>query len=171
MTIDISMGNVLMLSQIAWRTGRAFTSSRRGSPHEFREIQLELSRLSKSLKFLAETLFSEDTEDLIQQACERTQAGILSVIQFCQHTLDGLESLVQQYVLVKKNGHLVERSWSDMVLKNYNGMIWTTEGGNIRDLRDMLHMHTSTTSLIRQALERLVQLGCEDIVQKLTDTM
>jgi hypothetical protein len=156
MTADISMGNVLMLSQIAWRTGRAFTSSTRRSPHEFREVQLELSRLSKSLKLLAETLFSEDIENLIQQACEKTQAGIYNVIHFCQHTLDGLESLVHQYVHVKKNGHLVERSWSDMVLENYNTMIWTTEGGSIRELRDMLHMHTSTTSLMRQALERLV---------------
>jgi hypothetical protein len=154
MSAEISMGHVLMLSQIAWRTGRAFTSARREAPYEFREVQLELSRLSKSLKFLAEALFSEDTEILISQSNKRTQAGILTVINFCQHTLDGLESLVQQYVHTKKNGHVVERVWSEMVLKNYGGMMWTMEGGTIRDLKDMLHMHTSTTSLFRQALER-----------------
>jgi hypothetical protein len=148
------MGHVLMLSQIAWRTARAFSSGRRDTPYEFREIQLELSRLSKSLKFLAETLFSDETETLIAQASERTQAGIYTVVKFCQQTLDGLESLVQQYVQVKKSGHVVERSWSEMVLKNFNAMMWTMDGGSIRDLRDMLHMHTSTTSLIRQALER-----------------
>lgn len=157
--IDISIGSVLMLSQIAWRTGRAFTSGRKDAPYEFREVQLELSRLSKSLKLFAESLFSEETEALISQATPNTQAGIYAIIQFSKQTLDYLQSLIDQYQQVPQptqpGGRVsVERSWPDVVVKNYSSMIWTAEGGNIRDLRDMLHMHTSTTALIRQALDR-----------------
>lgn len=157
--IDISIGSVLMLSQVAWRTGRAFTSGRKDAPYEFREVQLELSRLSKSLKLLAESLFSDDVESLIAQANPNTQSGIYAVVQFSKQTLDYLQSLIDQYQQVPKPTHpggrvSVERSWSDVVIKNYSSMIWTAEGGTIRDLRDMLHMHTSTTALTRQALDR-----------------
>jgi hypothetical protein len=157
--IDISIGSVLMLSQIAWRTGRAFTSGRKDAPYEFREVQLELSRLAKSLKLLAESLFSDDTESLISQANTNTQSGIYAIIQFSKQTLDFLQSLIDQYQQIPKpiqpGGRVtVERSWSDMVIKNYSSMVWTPEGGTIRDLRDMLHMHTGTTALLRQALDR-----------------
>jgi hypothetical protein len=156
--LDISIGSVLMLSQTAWRTGRAFTSGRKDAPYEFREVQLELSRLAKSLKLLAESLFSEDTESLITQATTNTQAGINAIIQFSKQTLDYLQSLVDQYQQLPKpppGGRVsAERSWSDMVIKNYQSMVWTPEGGTMQDLRDMLHMHTSTTALIRQALDR-----------------
>ncbi|KAF2419008.1 hypothetical protein EJ08DRAFT_574105, partial [Tothia fuscella] len=145
------IGDVLMLSQIAWKTGRAFTPGRKETPYEFREIQAELKRLSKSLKLLAESLFSEEIECLISQINQHTQLGIQSIIQFCKHTLEYLQSLVDQYQHVP-NQHM-ERKWTDLVIKKYDALMWTTDGGSIRDLKDMLHMHTSTTSLVRQALE------------------
>jgi hypothetical protein len=153
-----------MLSQVAWRTARAFTSGRRDAPYEFHEVELELSRLAKSLKLLAETLFLEETESIIEQTTQTTREGVYTVIQFCQHTLDYLESLVEQYQYVPKREpggrQVIERRWSPLVLKNFNAMMWTTEGGSIRDLRNMLHVHTSTTALVRQALDRWAGSKC-----------
>jgi hypothetical protein len=155
---DISFGDVLMLSQTAWRAGRSFRgTSSRTLRSEFRDIELELSRVAKSLKLLAQTFLSEDAESLIEQCSPKTQEGVDAVIEFCKNTLESLESLIEQYQFVPKpagSGGNTERTWSELVVKNYSSLMWTTDGGTIRDLKDLLHVQTSTTALIRQALER-----------------
>jgi hypothetical protein len=156
--MPVSVGDTLMLSQVAWRLGRAFTAGRYNAPYEFREVELELNRLTKSLKLFAESLFLDDVESVLAQADYSTRSGIATVVQFCKQTLDDLESLVEQYQVVTKSktssGYAIERAWSQLVISNFKTMIWTTEGGSIQELRDILHMHTSTTAVIRQALER-----------------
>lgn len=156
---DISLGNVLMLSQVAWRAGRSFRgTSCRTLPYAFREVELELSRVARSLKLLAETLFSEDAETLIDQSSPNTQDGIASVIELCRNTLESLESLIEQYQFHSKNPSRNDRgaewTWSDLVVQNHDTLMWTPDGGTLRDLRELLHMLTSTTALIRQALDR-----------------
>jgi len=153
-----SIGDVLMFSQVAWRTGRAFTSGRSTTPKEFHQVEVELHSVAKALKFLAETLLSDGVEQFIHQADSATQTGLANVLHSCKRTLDDLESLIDQYQVIKKNrtsgGYTVERSWSDLVIQNYTSMMWTTEGGNIHDLRDLLHLHAASISLVRQALQR-----------------
>jgi hypothetical protein len=154
----ISVGDTLMLSQVAWRLGRAFAAGRSNSPHEFREVELELGRLTKSLKLLAESLFLDEVESIIAMADYSTRAGIATVVQFCKRSLDDLESLIDEYQIVRKSrtssGYAVERAWSELVVSQFKDMIWTAEGGTIHDLRDLLHVHTSTLAVVRQALER-----------------
>jgi hypothetical protein len=156
--MTISVGDTLMLSQVSWRLGRAFAAGRSNAPHEFREVELELSRLTKSLKLLAESLFLDEVDSIIAQADYSTQAGIATVVQFCKRSLDDLESLIDEYQIVRKSktssGYAIERAWSELVVSQFKAMIWTAEGGTIHHLRDLLHMHTSTIAVIRQALER-----------------
>lgn len=155
----IRIGDCLMLSQTSWKCGRAFAGGKNG-PSEFKEVELELARLAKSLKLLAECLFAEDTEILLSLAEGFTRAGIAMIIEYCKHTLTNLESLMEQYQTIKKtpgsHGFSIEKGWSNVVLSTYKDLIWTIDGGNIYILRDMLHMHVSTTAVIRQALERSV---------------
>jgi hypothetical protein len=157
-----SIGDVLMLSQVAWRTGRAFSSGRKTTPREFIQIDAELNGVAKALKLLAETLFADPTEAILSQVDKRTQSGIAVIILSCKRTLEDLESLIDQYQVIKKNptagGYTVERSWSDLVVMNYQHMMWTSEGGTIHQLREILRMHTATISLVRQALQRYIQL-------------
>jgi len=65
---------------------------------------------------------------------------------------------MDQYQVIKKHraggGFTIERSWSDLVLSNYQSMMWTTEGGNIQTLRNMVNMHARTIALTMQALQR-----------------
>lgn len=154
----LSVGDTLMLSQVSWRLGRAFTAGRANAPHQFQEVESELGRLTKSLKLLAESLFLDEIESIIAQADHSTQVGIATVVQFCKRSLEDLESLIDEYQIVRKSrtssGYAVERAWSELVVSQFKTMIWTAEGGTIHDLRDRLHMHTSTIAVIRQALER-----------------
>jgi hypothetical protein len=147
-----------MLSQVSWRLGRAFTAGRSNAPHEFREVETELGRLTKSLKLLAESLFLDEVESIIAQANYSTRAGIETVLQFCKRSLDDLESLIDEYQIVQKSrtssGYAIERAWSNLIVSQFKTMIWTAEGGTMHDLRNRLHMHTSTIAVIRQALER-----------------
>ncbi|KAK8247680.1 hypothetical protein HDK77DRAFT_206060 [Phyllosticta capitalensis] len=164
-----SIGDILMLSQTAWKIGRAFSSNRRTVPSEFLSIEAEASGLSKTLKLLAETLFSDDNygshdDDsgslLISRASTQTRRGVDIIVNSCSQTLRDLENLVEDYQLTKRNrtsgGWSVERSWSDHVLENYDKMVWTKGGGNIGVLQSLLNMHKSCISLTINALQRYV---------------
>ncbi|KAF2231912.1 hypothetical protein EV356DRAFT_535084 [Viridothelium virens] len=167
-----SIGDILMLSQIAWKIGRAFSSGRRSSPAEFKEIESELNALSKSLKSFAETLFAED-ENILSQAGKRAQNGVAIILLSCQQTLQDLESLVEQYQVIRRTetsgGYTVDRSWSELVLTNFGQMMWTTEGGSIHSLKTMLHMHTSTISVTVQALQEKSVERLENTVTPMAD--
>jgi hypothetical protein len=160
MAVIPSIGDILMLSQVAWKIGRAFTAGRKGAPPEFLEVEMEINGLAKALKLLAEAMFADSDDLLSKQADEETKHGVATILTSCQRTVNDLDSLVDQYQVTKKHrttgGFAIERSWSDLVLTQYKTMLWTTEGegGNIKNLQDMLHMHTSTITLITQALQR-----------------
>lgn len=56
-----SVGDTLMLSQTAWKLGRAFTKGKKGVPAEFSEVEREADRLSEALRVVAETLNSDSS--------------------------------------------------------------------------------------------------------------
>lgn len=188
----LNIGDILMLSQLAWKIGRAFTAGRKGAPAEFVEVESEVNGLAKALKLLTETLFTDSSDTpatasaadgdcadrraeyeggsgMLARANAETRSGVEVILQSCRQTLKDLESLVEQYQVIRKHrtsgGFSIERSWSDLVLSAYKKMLWTAEGGNIQALRNMLHMHTSTINLTMQALQRLAivsfsRIGC-----------
>ncbi|KAK5018735.1 hypothetical protein BJ546DRAFT_453797 [Cryomyces antarcticus] len=150
-----SIGDILMLSQTAWKVGRAFTSGRKGAPAEFQEVESEANSLSKALTLLGEILLADDS--ILARADARSREGVVTILHSCEQTLEDLESFVDQYKIIKRTetngGYTVERNWSELVLSNYKKMKWTTEGGDIQALRNMLQMHTSTINLTIQALQ------------------
>jgi hypothetical protein len=155
-----SIGDILMLSQVAWKIGRAFTAGRKGAPVEFLEVEIEVNSLAKSLKLLAECLFADSDDMLLKQADEETKDSAATILTSCQRTVNDLDSLIDQYQVIKKHrttgGFAIERSWSDIVLTQYKTLMWTSEGGNMKNLQDILHMHTTTITLFMQALQRSV---------------
>ncbi|KAF2004457.1 hypothetical protein P154DRAFT_572117 [Amniculicola lignicola CBS 123094] len=152
-----SIGDILMLSQLAWKIGRAFTAGRKGAPAEFLQVETEVNGLAKALKLLAETLFAESDDNVLQRADKHTIDGVGRILQSCRQTINDLESMTDQYQVIKKHrtpgGFAIERSWSDLVLAQYKSMMWTTSHGTIHDLRTVLHIHRSTISLIMQAVQ------------------
>ncbi|KAF2087016.1 hypothetical protein K490DRAFT_43232 [Saccharata proteae CBS 121410] len=152
-----SIGDILMLSQLAWKIGRSFTSGRSGAPTAFLQVEAEINGLAKALKLFAEALFADTHDNPLDRAGQDTQNAVGTIILSSKQSLQDLDSLVEQYQVIKKHrtsgGFSIERSWSDLVLSSYRKMIWTTEGGNIEGLRDTLHMHTSTITLVMQAMQ------------------
>jgi hypothetical protein len=158
-----SIGDILMLSQKAWKIGRAFHACQKDAPAELHYVETDIGGLAKALKRLAETLHAESEGELLQSADQETKDGISAILRSCQQTVNDLDSLIDQYQVIKKHrtvgGFAIERSWSDLVLASYKTMIWTTEGGNLANLRDVLQTHTSFITILVKALQRLVMLN------------
>jgi hypothetical protein len=156
-----SMGNILMLSQAAWRTGRAFSSGRRCAeivPGEFIEIEAELNRLAKVLKLLAESLVSSAVDSFLGSGDRVVQDGVGTILLSCRRTLEDLESFTSMYQTNRKSktagGFTLERLWNPALLEHYENFVWTADGGSVQDLHEFLRMHTVTVSMIRSICER-----------------
>lgn len=146
-----------MLSQVAWKTGRAFTAGRKDAPSEFQAVETDVSGLAQALKELAETLHAEVDASLVSQTDQQTQGGVSIILSSCQRTIYDLDSLVDRYQVIRKHrtvgGFAIERSWSDLVLAQYETIMWTTEGGSLHDLSSLLQMHTKSMRLITEAIQ------------------
>jgi hypothetical protein len=155
-------GDISTLSQVARRISRAFSAGQQSTPHEFQDVEIQTNGLARALKQLADTLHAKTNRGRVRDAADHVQDGIAVVLNSCKRTLDDLESLVDQHQVTRKHrtvgGFAIERSWSDMVLSEYAKMAWTTDGGDLHCLKDLLEMHTSSVALLLQALQRLVVL-------------
>ncbi|KAK5723257.1 hypothetical protein LTR15_004954 [Elasticomyces elasticus] len=151
----LSVGDILMLSQQAWKIGRAFKQGQTSAPSEFLEVEREADGLSEALKLVAETLHEDGA--MLAAADGDTQSAVKTILESAHKTLSDLESFVERYQVIKKKetkgGFVVERSWSEVVVANYKTFKWTTEGGDITNLRNILMMHTNTINLVMQALQ------------------
>jgi hypothetical protein len=159
-----SIGDILMLSHLAWKIGCAFTAGRNGAPREFQEVEKELRGLTGAITMLAETL--DDADSIYARCDERTQKGLATIVGCCSQSLSNLESFVAQYQDIKRTdgaldtgggglaaGMRIQGSWKNVLLKNWKTIAWTTEGGNIQSLRAMLVVHTQSITLAMQALQ------------------
>jgi hypothetical protein len=167
MAMTPSIGDILMLSQTAWRVGRAFTQGRKSAPAEFAEVEREADGLSEALQLVAETLNTDGS--ILDKAEDTSKSAVSIILDSAQRTLSDLESFVARYRIVKPQTG--ERSWSELVLANYKTIKWTTEGGDILALRDMLHMHTSTINLTMQALQSRSLARLERVVMPMAENV
>lgn len=146
-----------MLSQVAWRIGRAFAAGRKDAPTEFQAVETDVSGLAQALKQLAETLHAEADVSLIAKSDQATRDGVAIILASCQRTVHDLDSLVDRYQVIRKHrtagGFAIERSWSDLVLAQCETIMWTTEGGNLHDLGSLLQMHTKSIHLLAEAVQ------------------
>jgi hypothetical protein len=151
-------GDLLMLSQVTWKVSRAFAAGQKNAPIEFKAVETEISNLAKELKQIAETLHNGPGNSLIQEAGEDVQHDIATILDSCRRAVHDLETLVDHNQVIKKHrtvgGFAIERAWSDSVLAEYATMSWTAEGGDMRDLRDLLELHKSFIILLTRTLQR-----------------
>jgi len=117
----LSVGDILILSQTAWKIGRAFTHGKSSVPTEFAEVERECNGLSEALKVFAEAL--HDDGGVLTQTEPGTRGAVHTILESARLTLGDLESFVERYKVVKKKntngGFTVERTWSSVVLANY----------------------------------------------------
>ena len=160
-----------MLSQLAWKIGCAFTAGRAGAPAQFQEVENELKSLTTAITLLAETL--DEDGSLIERSDGKTREGLDKILSCCRQTLDDLDAFVGQYQEIRRpdeaGGLATQKSWRSVLLKNYQKIMWTTEGGSIQSLRNMLAMHTQSISLTMQALQSRSLSRLEKVIEPVAD--
>lgn len=72
----------MLLSQLAWKIGCAFTSGRQGAPAEFQEVENELTSLTKAITLLTEVLDRDDS--ILVRADEKTKDGLDKILECCR---------------------------------------------------------------------------------------
>ncbi|KAK6337227.1 hypothetical protein TWF718_010008 [Orbilia javanica] len=133
MSFGVGVGDIIQLATIALRLSNSFSSGPTGAASEFNEIKSQLSSLSIVLEALARETSKpgRNTQD------ERNQEKIGEMVDGCRTTLRRLESIVEKYT------DRLDSSWSWKIWfsKGYKLIQWTTEGGDIRALKEDLHQH------------------------------
>lgn len=152
-----STNDVVRLSQLAWTTGRSFYQARKSNkdatlPIEFINVEEELSRLARALKALSETASAW----LAAEDLSKDSLGV--ILGSCRKSLADLNYLTENYQTSRHTksatGTSVERVWDSTFLTNYHAINWTSEGGTIQELHEMLRMHTSTIMMLRSLQDR-----------------
>jgi hypothetical protein len=154
----LNVGDILMLSQLAWKIGCAFTSGKNSAPVQFIQVENELHSLTSALTLLAETL--DEDGSIMDRSDQKTREGAVKILESCRQTLSNLDSFVTQYQEIKRSDGdgdgpvATQKSWKKILIRNYKTIWWTAEGGNIDNLRNMLNMHVNSISIMMQALQR-----------------
>ncbi|GFF41900.1 hypothetical protein IFM58399_06425 [Aspergillus lentulus] len=144
MAFQISIGDVLMLSKLAWDISQAFTSGRKSAPAEFQEVQNQLSSLThalESLKSLSRVSTGQDNEGPV--------SSIAPILQNCRFTLEHLDALVKKYMIIENDGSgdSEKKRWREEIRKNWKKVRWTREGGDLTRLQHNLGVHINSLNL------------------------
>ncbi|KAF3279031.1 hypothetical protein TWF970_004140 [Orbilia oligospora] len=133
MSFGVGVGDIIQLATIALRLSNSFSSGPTGAASEFNEIKSQLSSLSIVLEALAREISKPGRNP--QNA--RNQEKIGEMVDGCRTTLRRLESIVEKYTDRLDSNW----SWKIWFSKGYKLIQWTTEGGDIRALKEDLHQH------------------------------
>jgi hypothetical protein len=162
MSLPVSVGDAILLAQIAWGIGQAFTSGRKSAPAEFAEIHDLLFTLTEALKVLARDLPDNNQVSQAERAdrsedevAEADNALLAQMIMNCRSTLTHLKAMVDEYMVMDdKTGQKDQKKWKDEVKKNWKKLLWTREGGDIVKLKTTLTAHINGLNLALSAINK-----------------
>lgn len=164
MALPVSIGDAILLSQIAYNLGNAFSSGRKSAPAEFAEIRDLLFTLSGALKLLARGLPDADSTEgrsISRSDTEQTDeehALLAQIIVNCRSTLSHLQALVEKYTALdtKPSQKDEDRRWTDEIRENLKKILWTREGGGVAKLKLTLIAHINGLNLAVGAINKSV---------------
>ncbi|KAA8642983.1 uncharacterized protein ATNIH1004_009745 [Aspergillus tanneri] len=146
MVFQISIGDVLALSKLAWSISQAFTSGRKSAPAEFQEVQNQLSSLCHALDSLKSLSLRHSTSADAGSGSN----SITPILQNCHFTLEHLEMLVSKYMVIGDQEGTSEsqrKRWREEIRKNWKKVRWTREGGDLARLQHNLGVHINSLNL------------------------
>jgi len=168
MASPLSFGDAYQISKLALQLGKAFTKGRKSAPAEFREVENQLYSLSLALQaFRVESQDPRVAVPIPASALPRLSSvrdgddrDVLSqVVDSCASTLRHLESIVEKYSIIgrakdEEPARLRFRRWNDNLRHTWKTIWWTTEGGDLANLRSKLMIHTNSLSLLLGTIQR-----------------
>jgi hypothetical protein len=151
MASPVSIGDALLLAQIAWKLGRAFTKGRKSSISEFREVESQLFALGSALSALHDSGLAQNGD---------YSNALNSMLENCRATLSHLQGIVETYGKLGETRDDTEapafKRWSSRLQKDWKAIKWTTEGGDLANMRSQLMVHINTLNLIMSITSKCV---------------
>lgn len=155
MAFQVSIGDSILLAQIAWRLAKTFTNGRQSAPAEFRELENELYALSAALT-AAENEHNRSRSPTNPAVVENnsstaTQDVLQHIIQNCKQILAHLEEIVNRYMIVSEKSDPEEpklKRWRQSIVRNWRKIEWTTERGDLNTLRSQIIVHINSLNLL-----------------------
>ncbi|KAI1111590.1 hypothetical protein F5Y14DRAFT_464383 [Nemania sp. NC0429] len=152
--VKVSIGDGILLAQIAWRLAKTFSTGRQSAPAEFQELANELYALSTALT-AAENEHnnsrSPTNQAVIDNPNTATQDVFKHIIQNCKQILTHLEDIVNRYMIVSEKtdpeGPKLKR-WRESIARNWKKVEWTTERGDLNTLRSQIVVHINSLNLL-----------------------
>lgn len=151
MSFGIGVGDILMLSGLAYSIGKTLTSGRTGASAEFHEVQTQLFAISNALKLLSKTLHGSgaSTQDHVSTLEDE---ALIQMIENCSTTLKHLEKVLEKYPELRSEMKVTEdestrRKWRQELKENVRKIKWTTEGADLDKLRRNLAIHINALNL------------------------
>ncbi|KAJ8132907.1 hypothetical protein O1611_g719 [Lasiodiplodia mahajangana] len=169
MSFQLSIGDGILLAQIAWKLAQAFTKGRHSAPAEFLEVENELYSLSSAL---TAALTERDSLIVATESQAKTAQDVFGrVIQNCSKTLTHIEHIVNKYVAITTPDDPTKprrERWSSAIVKNWKKIEWTTEKGNLDALRNQLTVHINSLNLFINIATSLRTLSIERSLEKMS---
>lgn len=149
----LSIGDAILLANIAYNVGKAFSSGAKSAPAEFAEVQSLLFSIGDALDLVGKTFKGRTT----QEVPEETSAKLGGILKNCQTVLKSLEHFVDKYSVLdpsqaSSSGAKGARVWKKDFIKNFKKVAWTTEGEGITKLKQTLVAHVQALNLAVTAM-------------------
>lgn len=149
----LSIGDAILLANIAYKVGKAFSTGAKSAPAEFAEVQSLLFSIGDALDLFGKTIAGRHE----QEVPEETVSKLDGILRNCQSVLKSLDCFVDKYSVLDSsqasnssaNG---ARVWKRDILKCFKKVAWTTEGEGIVELKQTLTAHVQALNLAVTAL-------------------
>ncbi|CAM1510177.1 Fc.00g005120.m01.CDS01 [Cosmosporella sp. VM-42] len=139
MSLPVSIGDVFLMSKLAWTLAQTFTTGRKSAPAEFGEVENQLYSLSAALGAIRKvgeggvTSMPNDQAQyplLNREAVQDGESILNKILSNCEETLKHLQHTVEKYGGIVEQtdpGRPLLKRWSREVIKNWRKIAWTTE--------------------------------------------
>ncbi|CAG8218277.1 unnamed protein product, partial [Penicillium salamii] len=151
----ISVGDIVLCSQIAYRLLAAATNGRRNASRDLRELEDVLLALNCSLAHL------QNVAEIIPSRNTRAEPGIVDVkqqlgvmVRSCRQVLEDLEQMTAKYRDAIKDPNLTQACDSAgtsrlvKVKSHWRRFMWDLRGESLTRYRHKLETHTAAINLI-----------------------
>jgi hypothetical protein len=149
MSFGISVGDIILCTQIAHRLISSVTKGRKRAPQDIKELQDALFGLCCALNILKrehETVMARPTTDGVTTV--QTNQYLAYMIRSCQNTLQELDIATAQYREVIDSQGAATGYFGNQLRIQWKRIMWSLRGDTFMKYRQKLQMHTDSLNLL-----------------------
>ncbi|KAF2116808.1 hypothetical protein BDV96DRAFT_35320 [Lophiotrema nucula] len=163
MAFSISIGDVILLSTLAYRLGRTLTVDRRKAPTAAKEVQNQLFAVGEALGCVArsigerkrgrETSRSGDIGIDDGESTNLEDEAIEHIVENCRETLEQLSTRMSKYAIIQSGSDVTSEpsevnKWRTGLKTNWRKIRWMMDTEELDTARKNLSVHIDSLNLL-----------------------